>query len=243
MQCSVELPIEYLNLSDSFDFDFVIASTCVEHPAYLDYFRSRCPGRPTILDNGAFETGEAITDQEYIDIACQINPDILVVPDVIGDPVATIGRIVNFMAVWGRKKLECSLDASLMGVIQVGGNSSWIRVFNDIFKQYEIRWVGVPYVSGLDRYQLIRNNPEWENVHILGLPHLSEAFALQELSNVKSIDSSLPVKVTKDGKYLVNKMSSFSYASAEDTSLNRALLQENLEFFTTICHRGMKGLK
>ncbi|KKL16161.1 hypothetical protein LCGC14_2498390, partial [marine sediment metagenome] len=38
MICSVELPIKYLNHSGYFDFDFVIASTCLEYPEYMKYF-------------------------------------------------------------------------------------------------------------------------------------------------------------------------------------------------------------
>lgn len=234
IKCSVELPIKFLALSTVFDFDFVIASSCFEHPEYLDYFLNSRTKRFTMLDNGAFETGEAVDDEQYIELATQLRPDVLVVPDVYKDPLKTVERCINFMNKWQTRDIP---DCALMGVLQVNEDIRWIHTLSHIYSHYNIKWIGVPYATGLDRAQLIKQRPEWENVHILGLPHLSEVFALAELPNIKSIDSSLPVKSAKYGYNLLQRMDAHSIRSTapDFVDIDSSLLNTNLHQFVKIC--------
>lgn len=234
MICSVELPIKYLDYSKHFDFDFVIASTCLEYPEYMKYFVDTKNNSPrfTILDNGAFETGEAIKDEEYIELARKLQPDVLVVPDVYKDNVATGYRAVNFFNAWKRDPIE---DVELMGVLQ--GNS-WrvlISMYRIIYAPV-CKYIGLPYATSIDRYQFLKAHPEIENVHILGVPTLTEIYGLRLLPNVVSLDSSLPVKCAKDSMLIESALASDSYAKPDEKDLDALTLSYNLQMFTALCN-------
>ena len=233
MICSVELPIKYLPMSDLFDFDFVIASTCASHPEYLNYFLNS-PRRFLILDNGAFETGQAMNDQEYIALARKLQPNIIVVPDVYKDNVATGCRAINFLDTWNRGPIP---GIEVMGVLQGDQPRILDSMIEVIYK--DLKWLALPYATGLDRFQYLNVRPHIQNVHILGLPTVIEAIALRELPCVKSIDSSVPVKCTVEKKYMDMVFSAISYAHPTTEDLDEGLLQYNLSTFASMCKDGL----
>jgi len=233
MLCSVELPIKYLPYSILFDFDFVIASTCVSHPEYLTYFL-HAPRRFMILDNGAFETGEAMNDQDYIALARKLQPNILVIPDVYKDNAATGMRAINFLNTWEEGPIG---GVELMGVLQGDHPRMLDSMIKIIYK--DLKWLALPYATGLDRFQFLKARPHIQNVHILGLPTAIEAIALRELPCVRSVDSSIPVKCTVEHKYIDIEHSANKYAHPATEDLDELLLQYNLQAFTSMCTNGL----
>ena len=231
--CSVELPIKYLNYSGFFDFDFIIASTCFKYPEYLEYFMNiqKTEPRFTILDNGAFETGKAVDDDAYIELARKLRPDVLVIPDVYKDNKATGRRAINFISKWKDNPIE---DVDLMGVLQGDLWRVLETMYNTLYAPV-CKYIGLPYATGVDRYQFLKAHPEIENVHILGLPVLTEVYGLAQLPNVVSIDSSLPVKCAMEGKLINNVLTSDSYAQPDETDLDILALSYNLQMFTAVC--------
>jgi len=232
MICSVELPVKYLNYSKYFDFDFIIASTCLAYPEYLEYFMEvkNIAPRFTILDNGAFEKGEAITDENYIKLARKLHPDVLIVPDVYKNNAATGCRAINFFSMWQNNSID---GVELMGVLQ---GDSWDELVSayEILYSSKCKYVGLPYATGIDRYQFLKAHPEISNVHILGAPTLTEIYGLSLLPNVVSIDSSLPVKCAKDLKLIEDALVSDSYVKPDEKDLDSLTLSYNLQMFTAV---------
>lgn len=234
MICSVELPTKNLNYSGYFDYDFVIASTCAEYPEYLKYFmevKAQAP-RFTILDNGSFETGEAMSDEEYIELARMLRPEVLVVPDVYKDNAATGCRAVNFFSAWESNPID---DVELMGVLQGDSWNTLLSMYHIIYKPV-CKYIGLPYATGIDRYQFLKAHPEISNVHILGAPTLTEIYSLRLLPNVVSIDSSLPVKCAKEGTLINEALVASLYAQPDETELDLLTLSYNLQIFTALCN-------
>jgi len=231
MLCSVELPVKYLkDFSKYFDFDFVIASTCLFYPEYFEFYKSK--SRFMILDNGAFETGRSINTQEYYEIAKQLNPDILVLPDVFKNEVGTMDLSLSFLKFWKNNKIK---NIELMGVLP-GETPNRILAEYEGFKKEGVQWFGLPYSSMIDRFQFLKAHPEIENVHILGLPTLNEVLSLCLLPNVKSIDSSLPVKCTGTDNFISKCLTSNCPVLPDRVDLNESKLEYNLEFFSNACH-------
>ena len=124
-----------------------------------------------------------------------------------------------------------------MGILQGNSWDTLVSMYKTLYKPHlNCQYIGFPYATGLDRFQFLKAHPEIENVHILGLPNLAEALALRTLPNVVSIDSSLPVRVTKDKKYLENLFFSDSYVSFQEPTLDSLKLQYNLDMFRAICN-------
>lgn len=234
MICSVELPIKNLNYSRYLDFDFIIASTCFEHHEYLEYFLNVKANSPrfTILDNGAFETGEAVDDNLYIELARQLHPDVLVVPDVFKDNAATGCRAVNFFRAWKNNPID---GVELMGVLHGNSWDTLVSTYSTLYAPI-CKYVGLPYATGIDRYQFLKAHPEIPNVHILGAPTLTEICSLRLLPNVVSIDSSLPVKCTKEGTFINEALVATSYAQPTETDLDLLILSYNLQMFSALCN-------
>ena len=234
MICSVELPIKYLNYSGHFDFDFIIASTCLEYPEYMEYFMEIKDKNPrfTILDNGAFETGEAIKDEEYIELARRLQPDVLIVPDVYKDNAATGCRAVDFFSMWKNNPID---GVELMGVLQGNSWDILVSMYRIVYAPI-CKYIGLPYATGIDRYQFLKAHPEIVNVHILGAPILTEIYGLMLLPNVVSIDSSLPVKCAKDVKFIEEVLVSDSYVKPDEKDLDPLTLSYNLQVFTALCN-------
>ena len=233
MICSVELPIKYLEYSRYFDFDFVIASTCLKYPEYLQYYIdiSAKNSRFMILDNGAFETGEAIDDIEYIELARKLQPDVLIVPDVYKDNAATGCRAINFFTSWKSNSVE---GVELMGVLQGNSWDILVSTYQTLYAK-TCTFIGLPYATGIDRYQFLKAHPEIRNVHILGTPTLAEVFGLRLLPNVVSIDSSLPVKCTKAQGFINKMLASDVRVPPNEGDLDFLRLSHNLEIFTQTC--------
>jgi len=241
MKYSVELPINYLHKSDQLDYHFIIASHCLEHSEYYEFYKNRNKDKFTILDNGAFETGEAMKDDAYLEIIKTLSPDVVVIPDVYKNPKATLARYSEFMQTWKASKIE---DTALMGVIQCDGREDIAHMMGDLYYSNGVEWIGVPYISELNRSRFIAQHPEWLNIHILGLHSLSDILSYNALSNIKSIDSSLPVKITKENKSLLDQLFSYQISTITEDNLNENLLDTNLKIFKTFCNsiENLKGL-
>lgn len=66
---------------------------------YRDYFRSLTErGEFVILDNSAFELGEAVGDKYIVEAAAQIHPSEIVLPDILHDGPKTIERVTSFIS-------------------------------------------------------------------------------------------------------------------------------------------------
>jgi len=237
MQCSVELPVKYLGeFSKYFSFDFVIASTCLTHPEYFEYYKTK--RRFTILDNGAFETGKAINDVDYLRIADALQPDILVIPDVYNDTMRTAQRSADFILTWKENK-KAFLNTKLMAVLPGHSEMAVISMYEFYENLSEdITWYGFPYSGRVDRFQVLKEHPEIENVHILGLPSIPEALSLRGLSNVKSIDTSLPVKLTYMNRIITDNnftVDNDVKVPPSTNNLDEELLKINLKAYNDIC--------
>jgi len=233
MICSVELPTKYLAYSKYFDFDFIIASTCIAHPKYYEYYKTRSAGY-VILDNGAFETGQAISDDDYFEIAKVLKPDIIILPDVYENPIKSMGRSTSFVIDF-KEKFQKELPNTEFMAVLTGDTERYILSQCNVLRNYGINKFALPYWPGINRYQFLKKHPEITDVHILGLPVLTEACGLSLLKNIKSIDSSLPVKCTKSNVKINHNLIADTYALPDEENLDKDLLIRNLEIFGQVC--------
>jgi len=237
MICSVELPIKYLEtFSQYFDYDFVIASNCLTHPKYFDYYKNS--SRFLILDNGAFETGESIDDQLYYDVIKELGPDIIVLPDAYNDEVKTVTRSLSFLRFWEKNTIS---GIELMAVLPGNSEERILSEYELFQKVYtKVNWYGLPYGSMINRYQFLKKHPEITNVHILGLSNLGEACALSALPNIVSIDTSLPIRCTSNKSYMNKILSANDHVSMIEENLDENILTYNLNLFRGVCHNNFR---
>ena len=235
---SSEIPSKVLianpQLLEFLDYDFVIASMYLEDAIYSNYYLShRRPG--TILDNGAFEIGESIAVNDYLEVIDELRPDIIVLPDSRQDWFITRDMVGEFVS---RRPEEYKTSYKFMGVLQGLEYEAWESLLS-YYQKLNVDIIGIPY-GVLDRVNFIRDHPDVE-FHALGLRYFPELLSLRLLRNVVSIDTSLPVKYAVNQKLLkdldiltIDNRPSFGEGF---DSKQVAHLIKNLKFVREVCDR------
>ena len=90
------MPAKHLITLDSFsDYGFALTHLALLHPAYAAWYRRR--GK-VLLDNSVVEQNGLPASMEQILVAANlVNPDLIVPPDWIADPVATMVAYEDFL--------------------------------------------------------------------------------------------------------------------------------------------------
>ena len=79
------------------DIDYCLANVYVDDEEYKQQFlKSSSSGREIILDNGVFETGEAMTGQQYESIVEELNPTWYILPGKLEDATQTVQNAKNW---------------------------------------------------------------------------------------------------------------------------------------------------
>ena len=163
--------------------------------------------RPLILDNSAYELGEAFDADIFASWVEKLCPTTYVVPDVIGDASNTIEAFRQ----WQRNYSNRLPSARKMGVIQGNTQDEAYQCYIDLAKA-GADVIGVPFLIGkkfvkdatlhdltFARIDLIKRivsmSPNHKPIHLLGvaLPQEGRHYRQNELSWIDSIDTSNPV--------------------------------------------------
>jgi hypothetical protein len=86
MELALITPVREIEYTKLLPGRFCIASVATKHSAYKEYFKNAAvDGYPVMLDNGAFESkGVGLTSVELWDLAMELSPKVLIVPDIFG---------------------------------------------------------------------------------------------------------------------------------------------------------------
>jgi len=170
---------------------------------HIDHYRKS--GKEIILDNGAYEFGEAMDSRQYLDIIRALQPDYYVIPDVFGKGYQTSERtfdfIFNDLKEYKEKYPE---DFKKPKAIAVAWASN-LREFVDIIDEYEsckaIHTIAIPKKLMYNprhstRAALSFGNYGHKPWHFLGC---NDVYEIQYCNRnvVKSFDSSYPFKLSK----------------------------------------------
>ena len=207
MQYCHECPIDILDeISEYNDYDYALLHL-MDIPEYFDYYRNT--PKELYLDNSAFEYQFLDTEFDldyFYSIIEEINPDVVIVPDVLNNSEKSIQNAHNFNYT----------NHKYMGVLQG-------ETFDELFECYEeyqkigMDYIAVPFHSVSyqsmfadlnnkalrDAYgrpffikQLIKKYQVKENsLHLIGLSLPLELKNYNnEMKYIKSIDTANPVK-------------------------------------------------
>jgi len=86
MELSLITPIAHLEYTKLLPGRFAIAPIALKSDSYCEYFAQAAKdGYKVILDNGVFEN-DKVSDDEYIALAQDLKPSVLIIPDTINGP-------------------------------------------------------------------------------------------------------------------------------------------------------------
>lgn len=193
--------------------------------AYFEWYRGRASsGDVVILDNGAYESATFNPD-EYLRLARELRPEVLTLPDKVGDYEETRRLIRDFP----RPRIDDTWQE--MVVVQQDPRAAlieWIDAYRET-RNYPCEWVALPRVLAARRIELIytlRKLGLWQldiQHHAFGMNagSLAELPALNTLG-VYTCDSSAPVWRGLNG-YHINSTSEWEdYPFNPDANLDAA---------------------
>ena len=115
------------------DYDYALVHLIEESKEYKEYFYSNISTdlenrrhRPIILDCSVFELGEAFEVEKYEHYVRDLNPDIYIMPDVLGNKEATLENAAE----WSKKEFE----RYSMAVIQGKSVDELVECYQELLK-------------------------------------------------------------------------------------------------------------
>tara|TARA_R110000803_G_scaffold105722_1_gene173917 strand:+ start:959 stop:1765 length:807 start_codon:yes stop_codon:yes gene_type:complete len=240
------------------DYMFVLLHKVLEDPAYaavVDRYQAR--HGIIYLDNSCYELGESMSNETLRHCFDIIGPDVLVLPDVLGDKDKTIERSTQFL------KMNPDVITSAMAVIQ----GSSVREMSECYAYFRdwrdalgnaIPVIGIPFVfnwlvkeesaQAAERLFLLEYlednlilDPNRSH-HLLGTWLPQEFQAYRDMDWIHSIDTSNPIMAALDGNRYdetvgVIKKPKYTFDEAYDlkeSEIDMELLYHNVDVFKRI---------
>lgn len=143
MKAIVNAPFRYPELNVG-SIAYGLAHEAQKHQHYKSYLTTQAvSGKHVILDNAADELGEGMTGQGLFDLACEIRPRELILPDVLQDTEATLRNTFDFY----KQFFEFSMKTEIQFMVVPQGKTfeDWMHCFGQ-FKHWNKHSVwGIPY--------------------------------------------------------------------------------------------------
>lgn len=188
------------------DGDYALVHLLESNPGYAARFRSARRDREVILDNSAYELGQAFNPRDFANWVDLIRPTTYVVPDVMGSSAESIEAFADWTRTNGR------LPGRKMGVIQGDTAPEAIKCFKSLVG-LGADIIGVPFLIGRNWFKAIKEIPTseqlmqrrvalidqiWDHcdphpIHLLGVALPQEGTYYREMSWIESVDTSNPI--------------------------------------------------
>lgn len=185
------------------DYLYVLLHLAMKDPEYLDFaIKYKQDGGIVYLDNSCFELGESLDSQLLYDYYKMIRPDVVILPDKLGDKEVTIKRSLEFL----EKYPDCIGQA--MPVIQGNNRNEIIECYLEFSKIPNLNYIAIPFVyswvqkdpflQSYERVKLLRFMNELlihDNIkhHLLGTWLPQEFVHYRDYEWIYSIDTSSPI--------------------------------------------------
>lgn len=148
MELSLICPIKHIERTSLLPGRFCIAPVAIRYDEYKRYFiNASGKGYKVILDNGIFEEDQ-VQDEDYINLARQIKPRVLVAPDTINAGAKENLEAANkFAEMVQVEELNASLQQpiELMHVLQCRKDDDsgfWVAL-RDVLDEDTYQWIGI----------------------------------------------------------------------------------------------------
>lgn len=200
---SHEVPIALLEESKKFnDYDYALVHLFDKHPKYLDfYMKQTAAGREVILDNSAYELGEPMSGQKYLQAIYKLQPTEYIIPDYRDNSVRTLEAA---------REWSCASKAKRIGVIHGNSYEDYCQNYRDMknyvdkiafsFESFFIKWAEQGNMTLAEaRIDILRSMVEDHVIdylmphHILGALSPTEYREYVKWGWIESVDTSNPV--------------------------------------------------
>lgn len=229
------------------DFLFVLLHRYIDDKEYRNIVDASKQFK--ILDNSCFELGEALSNDLIVKYVGKINPDVFVLPDVLGNYEETLERSKKFLFDYSH------LEKKAMAVIQGNTHEEFIKCYQD-FDAYEIAMMGIPFCFNWashatpeehanERVKLLKVLEPYINHnrkhHLLGTWDIKEFAHYKNYKWVYSVDTSNPIAAGIEGdNYPIShkpKIKFDQFVNYPLTDCNIDVIIENVKTFREVVKR------
>lgn len=162
-----------------------------------------------IMDNSVIELGSSCNASVLVQ-ACEIvNADVLVIPDVLEDGIATVSAADKFLGDWEEYAKPVFGDdlPALMFVPQGSHQTQWEHCVKMAAEEFasKIKWVGIPrnltdriYHSRTFAVDIVKRYLPDVKIHMLGFSdHTTDDLATCHayMDDIEGIDSAVPLRI------------------------------------------------
>lgn len=207
-----EAPLSIFNDTRNItDGDYCLANVYIENDEYKHKFlESIKMQREVILDNGVFETGTAMTGDEYADIIKELQPTWYIIPDALEDHKKTMDQLDVFISKYN------NLPGKRIGVVQG-------KTYDDIVECYKHIQDKVDMIAISFDYSIYEEwfPDEQTKYHswARGRAKLLEKLSKDKVINKKKPHHLLGVGIPQEGMYYSsNKNAQYKWLYSIDTS-------------------------
>lgn len=180
-------------------FHLLLAHEVEQAPdEYAELFKDRPEEHIILMDNGTVELGAPVSPNVMEDAVRAVAPNVIILPDVIGDMEATIKIVKKFAKQY--KELRDTYNCELMGVIQGKTQTQLIECADEIDKATKCDAFGIPrwITKEMGSRMGITMNIQFaftsKQIHLLGFSNnLIDDISCARIPGIRGIDSSLPV--------------------------------------------------
>ena len=201
------------------DYDFLLAHKVFDDERYKEFFKKST--RYKIMDNSAFELPEPLPLDKIVEAAVLTDSHEIVIPDVIGDPKASMEEVENCLKLLADDGInndnsiaKAVRDNNLKIAAVVQGNTieEWLSYFKALSNMDRVDRVCIPFAlkfveresktqtqmdsrllltSIIDREKLYNPNKKY---HLLGCSNPIEMKYQSQYSWIDTLDTSSPIQ-------------------------------------------------
>lgn len=188
----------------STNYHLVLTQYYLSSPTYRDFYVGRrIKGDFIILDNGAAELKASVDGKDMMSIVKELQPNIVVAPDVIYNKDLTTNLTSSFLGL--HFSTLHSLGVMIMGVPQGGSKHEWYECYARFNEEERLDWLGISmfYTPKFSRrFEALRAiaSTVQKPCHLLGLwddPY--ELTIEKEFGFVQSVDTAKAVEFGLEG--------------------------------------------
>jgi len=162
MELSLITPANYFTFSRILPGRFCIASAAFEHPEYKEFFKKEAQrGKRVVLDNGVFENDQ-LDQQILLDLAQEIQPKVLIVPDVISSNAQVNWQYAKTFVTCQPKTTYFGGEWMFVPQCKMDDTKGFERVLRDVIKSKEFKWIGICRDAVANAYSKYTNTDDQE---------------------------------------------------------------------------------
>ena len=203
IECAISPTINQMHLALEGDILFCLGNYCNMYPKYYSFFRKYGGERFSIVDNGAYEFGQPMEGEEYLEVFKNVHGDELVAPDVEYDFDQTKELTTKFLKFLDSKDVDVKLQVVLQGTDYGDLINNSAEFISETPQDGRIACYGIPLYGKRwqERAAAVKVLGQLTKlpIHLLGLHDPMELAFYNSKDNVRSADGGFVTKFAGHG--------------------------------------------